>query len=156
MRTTIMLVLAASLSACAFFGAEHGTAELDSALARSDRVLRESKTVSSLAAIEKSLDDYVQHEGKIPARLDVLIPKYAAEIPLADPAVSRHAASNNVTYYPSSVIRDGVVDGTRIKDSDGWGYAANDRQIIIFVNCTHTNSHDRPWYREPGTLQWSR
>ncbi|MCX5789978.1 MAG: hypothetical protein NTX64_15960 [Elusimicrobia bacterium] len=151
-----MLVLATSLSACAFFGAEHGTAELDSAVARSDRVLRESKTVSSLAAIEKSLDDYVQHEGKIPARLDVLIPKYAAEIPLADPAVSRHAASNDVTYYPSNVIRDGVVDGTRIKDSDGWGYAANDRQIIIFVNCTHTNSHNRPWYREPGTLQWSR
>ena len=154
-RAVAVFAIAALCSGCAFFENREERA-LDSDFARSDRSARESRTVSSLAFIEKSLDDYVQHERKIPDRLDLLVPTYAPEIPVADAGVGGHGASNRVTYYPSSVIRDGVVDGTRLKDTGYWGYVANDRQIIIFVDCTHKNSHGRAWYQEPGTAQWNR
>lgn len=132
------------------------TSELDHEFANSERANRESRTVSNLAALEKSLDDYVHHEGKIPEKLDLLIPKYAAEIPQADTGVRGHRASADVTYYGSGVIRDKVVDGTRLKDTGGWGYAYNSRQVIVFVDCTHASSRKRPWYREIGARQWVR
>lgn len=141
---------------CGWFkGRKMPANDLEADFENAERSARESRTVSNLAALEKSLDDFVHHEGKIPERLDVLVPKYAAEIPPADTAV-HHRASSRVTYYGSDVIRDKVVDGARLKDTGGWGYAFNNRHVVVFVDCTHPSSRKRPWYREIGARQWDR
>lgn len=158
MRRAAALAGAALLAGCGvsgFFSAKPAN-ELDTEFEKSERSARESRTVSNLAALEKSLDDYVRHEGRIPEKLDDLVPKYAAEIPSADTAVSGHRASSRVTYYGADVIRDKVVDGGRLKDTGGWGYAFNNRQVVVFVDCTHPNTRKRPWYREIGARQWDR
>lgn len=146
------------LAGCASVGPreEKQTSDLSAEVAKSEVVERESRTVSNLAALEKSVADYVQHEGKIPEKLGLLVPRYAAEIPSSDTGLRGHRAWGGVTYYPPSVIRDGVVDGTQIKDTGGWGYVHNERQVIVFVDCTHPNSQGRLWYREPGAFQWER
>lgn len=148
---------AAAVAGCSFL-AFRDTAkdELGAEIERSDRAEREGRTVTALSLLERSVDDYYHHEGRVPSTLDRLVPQYLGEIPQADTAVRGHGASSVVRYYPSNVIRDGVVDGTRLKDSGAWGYVYNNRQVIVFVDCTHPNSRRRPWYREVGATPWER
>jgi hypothetical protein len=157
LRPVLLLALALPmLAGCGLFSGRpvrRSGNDVEAALESSERSARESRTISNLAALEKSLGDFVRHEGRIPENLDLLVPKYAAEIPPVDTGVGGHRASSNVTYYRSDVIRDRVVDGSRLKDTGGWGYAYNDRQVILFVDCTHSNSRKRPWYREAGIRQ---
>ncbi len=157
MRKAALLALAATLAGCSFLSSRDSAKdELDAEIERSDRSERESRTITALSLIERSVDDYYHHEGKIPEKLDKLVPKYLAEIPQADTGVRGHASSSAVRYYPATVIRDGVVDGARLKDSGAWGYVFNNRRVIVFVDCTHPNSRQRPWYREAGAKQWER
>ncbi|MBI4425072.1 MAG: hypothetical protein HY554_15175 [Elusimicrobia bacterium] len=130
--------------------ARRSTADLTSEVDRSERGARESRTLSSLVAVTDRLRDYLTHEGKVPEKLDLLIPKYLPDIPAADAATAGHTVSDRVTYYPSRVIRDGAIDGSQLKDTGHWGYAFNDRQVVFFVDCTHANTRSRPWYRERG------
>ena len=44
-----------------------------------------------------------------------------------------HSETNRVRAYPSRVLQDGAIDGSKLRDSGAWGYVHNDRQVIIFV-----------------------
>ena len=112
--------------------------------------MKESRTLSALAKLETSLSDFYKAENRIPQKLDTLIPRYLAEIPTVETSVKKHKDTAAVQYYPSDVIRDGQIDGTKLKDTGRWGYSFNERQVIIFVDCTHTTSRGNPWYQERG------
>ena len=155
-QATFMCVLAAAFGGCSWFGwgrGDGGGSPVSETFAKqSDIKAQESRTLSGLATLESSLHDYIKGEGKIPEKIEDMIPKYLAEVPLTELGVSKHSDSSNVQRYPSGVIRDGVIDGAQLKDTGYWGYAHNDRQVIIFVDCTHTNSRGKPWFKERGVF----
>lgn len=121
-------------------------------VAHADQYAYESKTLSNLAALEIGVDDFIKTEGRIPDDLDQLIPKYIAEIPAVELGIPAHKDTNKVRYYPAGVIRDGVIDGTQIEDTGRWGYAHNDHQVIVYVDCVHQSSRKKSWYRERGVF----
>lgn len=126
--------------------------ELDTTANAVDLRVKESRTLSTLAKIEVSISNYIKEEGQIPPRLQDLVPKYLAEIPNVELSVGHHREANDVRNYPSSILRDGQIDGTQLKDSGKWGYVYNDRQVIIFVDCTHLSSRGIPWFQERGVF----
>jgi len=148
----IPLIFALVLSGCAGWVAEEASgSNIDDALARSARRSEESHTLSRLAALERSVNDFIQAKGRIPTDLNDLIPEFIAEIPDTELGVPRgHRGKNNVEYYQAGIILDGQVNGALIKDSGGWGYVFNDRQVIIFVDCTHKRMDGSPWYQARG------
>jgi hypothetical protein len=116
----------------------------------SERQALESQTLSSLAAIERSLNDFVQRHRRIPKNLDELVPEFLAEIPTVSLGIKGYKSSNIVKYYPPSVIVDGRINGAALEDSGGWGYAHNDRQVIVFVDCTRKRMNGSLWFRARG------
>jgi len=143
-----LAILLASAGCRGLEARDEKTAELERNFRESERRVRETRTISSLVEMETALDGYVKHERRIPEKLDVLIPKYLAEVPTVD--VTGHRETNYVKYYPSDLLRDGQIDGTRLQDTGRWGYVHNDRQVVIFVDCTHPSGRGRPWYKERG------
>lgn len=139
-----------ALSGCSGWRDEIGGKEFDSSVRDADLRMKESRTLSSLAKLESSLNDYYKAEGRIPEKLETLIPKYLAEVPSVEIAVRGHKDNNRVEVYSAGVIRDGQIDGTQLKDTGKWGYAFNDRRIIVFVDCTHLTNKGTPWYQERG------
>ncbi|MBI5630981.1 MAG: hypothetical protein HY921_08865 [Elusimicrobia bacterium] len=119
-------------------------------LQEADARTRELRTISGLAKLEASLSDYYKAEKHIPKALEDLIPKYLAEMPMAETGVRGHKDTTEVRIYGFDVLRGGQIDGSRLKDTGGWGYVYNDRQIVVFVDCTHKSSSGRPWYQERG------
>jgi hypothetical protein len=119
-------------------------------IAASERRSLESHTLSRLAALERSLNDFVQREGRVPASLDELVPKYLAGIPEVELGSRRHNESNQVTYYPAEAIVDGQVNGALLKDTGGWGFVSNGRQVILFVDCVHKMMDGSFWYQARG------
>lgn len=117
---------------------------------RVERQIKEDRTRSSLAKIESSIADYVHAEHKIPANLDILIPRYLAEIPTVELGLRGFRDNNAVTIYPPTIMRAGRIDGTRIKNTGHWGYVFNDAQLILFVDCTRQMSTGQPWYTLRG------
>lgn len=111
---------------------------------------QESRTLSSLAKIEESVATYVKTEKAIPETLDQLVPKYLAEIPPVEIGVRGHRDTAQVKTYPSLILRDGQIDGSQLKDSGRWGYVHNDRQVVVFIDCTHQSGHGHPWYETHG------
>ncbi|MDE1976757.1 MAG: hypothetical protein KGL04_06195 [Elusimicrobia bacterium] len=110
----------------------------------------ETKTLAGLSEIEEALRDYYAHERRIPDSLDALIPQYLAEIPTVELGLPEHRDTNRVTDYNPAILIDGVVDGARIGDTGGWGYVHTDRQVVVFVDCTHLSPNGTPWYtRQP-------
>lgn len=147
----ILAVAALSFSGCrGMIGRDEISRQVDSDVLNSERQVRDSRTLSSLAKIESSLSDYIKTEKRIPAKLEWLVPKYLAEIPPVEIGVAGHAESSEVKVYPSDVLRDGQIIGARILDTGKWGYVFNERQVVIFVDCTHKSSRGRPWYQERG------
>lgn len=145
------LAVILALAGCRGLGVkDEAAAELEQSFKASDRQVKESKTLSGLVEMETALAGYVRDEGRIPDRIEQLIPKYLAEIPAADTAVKGHGESSEVQIYPETVLRGGAIDGTRLKDTGTWGYVHNDHQVVIFVDCTHPSSRGRPWYQERG------
>ena len=124
--------------------------EANDDIRRSERSTSESHTISRLSVIERSLNDFIQAEKRIPRTLDELIPKYIAEIPEAELGVRGHKDSNAVKYYTAEIIVGGQVNGSRLKDTGGWGYVHNDRQVIIFVDCIHKMMDGKFWYQARG------
>ncbi|MBI3550299.1 MAG: hypothetical protein HY078_14765 [Elusimicrobia bacterium] len=147
-------LLAVAAAGCGFtFGLKNErSAGIESEIQRSERNTRESRTLSNLAAIENALSDFIKAEGKIPPRLDFLVPKYLSEVPSCDSAIGHHKESNDVRVYPSTVIRNGAIDGSQIRDTGNWGYVFNDRQVIVFVDCKHMSTRGKPWYLERGVF----
>jgi len=144
-------LLSLALAGCRGLGLkEEPAAELERDFQNSDREVRETRTLSGLAQIETALAGYVREQRRIPKKLSDLVPKYLADIPAVDAAAGGHQETSEVKYYPADLLRDGEVDGTRLRDTGRWGYVHNDRQVVIFVDCTHPSSRGRPWYREKG------
>ena len=150
-RLGLGLAVVLTLAGCRGMGSrDEGARDLERSFAESDRQVRETRTLSSLVQLESSLADYVKHERRIPERLEQLVPKYLAEIPSVDISVKGHRETSAVQYYSSDVLEDGGLDGTRLRDTGKWGYVHNERQVVIFVDCTHPSSRGKPWYQEKG------
>ena len=110
---------------------------------------KEDRTLSSLAKLEEGVASYYNGEKKIPKNLDVLVPKYLAEMPVVEIG-QRHWDSAKVQVYPADILKDGQIDGSMLRDTGRWGYVYTDRQVVVFIDCTHKNSRGRPWYGERG------
>mgnify|MGYP001615627472 CR=1 FL=1 len=129
---------------------EQITNDVDQSVRDAEARAQYSRTLSSLAHIEESLAAYVKAEGNIPETLDQLVPRYLADIPSAELSVRGHSDNARVQKYPSAVLRDGQIDGSQLRDTGRWGYVHNDRQVVLFVDCTHPSRGGRPWYQEKG------
>lgn len=149
---TAALLLAAALGGCGGSRDEIITSETEQTLRQAELRIKESRTLSGLAKLEESLYNYHRTEHRIPERLDRLIPKYLAEIPVVEIGVRGHRDTDRVQSYPSDILRDGQLDGTRLRDTGRWGYVFNDRQVVVFVDCTHKSSRGRAWYLERGVF----
>jgi hypothetical protein len=145
------LLLLAGLSACGMTKDEP-TNEVDQNASSVDFKAKETRTLSNLAKLEASVAAYIEAEKKIPPDLDSLIPRYLADIPTVELGLSKHRDNNDVKVYPAAVLRDGAIDGSQLKDSGRWGYVHNDRQVVIFVDCTHRTSGGSPWYQARGVF----
>ena len=152
MRKLILTAAAVLLTAgCAgmFGGKDEAAAEFDKETSANESRVKEDRVRSSLAQLEARLSDYTQTEKKIPAKLDTLVPKYLAEIPTLDlPVCGRE--SNKVEVYPPEILRDGQVDGSRLRGTGRWGYVFTEDRIVIFVDCLKPSLRGVPWYQERG------
>ena len=147
----IMLTAAAVLltAGCAgMLGKDEASADFDKETSANEARIKEDRVRSSLAQIEARLADYTK-TLPIPAKLEKLVPKYLAEIPSLDLPVCGHE-SNKVEVYSPDILRDGQVDGSRIRGSGHWGYVFNDTRVVIFVDCLKPSLRGVPWYQERG------
>ncbi|MBI4376888.1 MAG: hypothetical protein HY549_10620 [Elusimicrobia bacterium] len=124
--------------------------EVEETVRRAEIRSKESQTLSALAKLEEGLSAFTRAERRIPKSLDKLIPKYLAEIPAVE--TSTHKENSSVMIYPPNVLRDGQIDGSRLRDTGGWGYIATQRQIVVFIDCTHPTTRGEPWYKARGVF----
>ena len=147
-----MLTAAAALltAGCAgMFSRDEAAVDFDKETSANEARVKEDRVRSSLAQIETRLSDYTKTEKKVPAKLELLVPKYIAEIPTLDlPVCGRE--SNKVEVYSPEVLRDGQVDGSRLRGTGRWGYVFTDDRIVIFVDCLKPSLRGVPWYQERG------
>ncbi len=145
------LALLATLAGCRGLSLkDESVSELERNFQDSDRQVRETRTLAGLTEMETALASYVKGERHIPERLEELVPKYLAAVPSVDTAADGHHETSDVRYYAGDLLRDGQLDGTKLKDTGKWGYVYNNRQVVLFVDCTHPSSRGRPWYQERG------
>ena len=151
MKKLILTAAAALLTAgCAgMFAKDESAADFDKETTANEAKVKEDRVRSSLAQLETHLSDYTKTEKKIPAKLELLVPKYIAEIPTLDLPVCGHE-SNKVEVYPADVLRDGQVDGSRLRGTGHWGYVYSEYQVVIFVDCLKPSLRGTPWYQERG------
>ena len=152
MRRILALIFLPLLGGCFLMGRDdsESRSDMSSAVRRSDLIALESSTLSRLVDIEHGLDGFVHSEGRIPQKLEELVPKYLAEIPDVALGLRWHGDNNRVHNYPPAAIINGQVDGAVLKDTGSWGYVHNDRQVIVFVDCTHKNMNGQLWYQVRG------
>ena len=143
-------VLAAGLTGCAnITGKDEAAMDFEKETSASDASVREDRARMSLRALESAVADYVKAENKIPEKIDILVPKYLAAIPPLDvPACGRE--TDKVQNYPASLLRDGQVDGSRLKATGRWGYVYDSTRVVVFVDCLKPSSKGTPWYQERG------
>jgi hypothetical protein len=147
----LLAVAALGLAGCAsVIGRDSIERDVENTVRDNERSVIEARTLSGLARLESSVSDYIKHEGKIPAKLDALIPKYLGELPMVELGVQGHRDTTDVKVFSADVLRDGVLNGTRLTDTGRWGYVFNERQVVLFVDCTHQSTRGRPWYLERG------
>jgi len=151
MKRVIGIVLAAASAGCSMHYFDAGlNRDSSQQVMESDRRTLESHTLSSLAAIERSLNDFAQRHHRIPKTLNELVPDFLAEIPAVELGLKGYKNTSEVSYYDASVIIDGEINGAAIDDKGGWGYAHNDRQVIVFVDSTRKRMDGTLWYRARG------
>jgi hypothetical protein len=151
-RAPAALALVALLGAggCArMSGRDEAAADFDKATSADAARVREDKARTGLASLESAVADYVKAEQAVPAKLEQLVPKYIAEIPSLD-VPECGDESNAVRGYPADVLRDGVVDGGRLRGAGGWGYVHDDARVVVFVDCRKNAPSGQPWYRLRG------
>lgn len=152
-RIILLAAAAAALAACA--GGQSNRDEVisqdtEKTVEQDELRVRQTETLSALAKMEESIAAYIATEKRIPDSLDQLVPKYLAEIPSVEIDVRGHRDNNLVKVYPSSILRDGQIDGTMLKDTGRWGYVHNDRQVVVFVDCTHQARNGKAWFEQHG------
>lgn len=151
MRKLTLAAAAFALAGCGtMIGKDSIERDVEATVRDNERSVIEARTLSGLARLESGVSDYIKHEGKIPPKLDALLPKYLAELPAVEIGVQGHRDTTDVKVFPADVLRDGVLNGTRLSDTGKWGYVFNERQVVVFVDCTHQSSKGRPWYLERG------
>lgn len=151
MRRLLVALAAAAFSGCAWLGHRDPIGRsISREVELSERSTLESHTRSRLAAIENALNGYIRAKGRVPRRLDELVPDHIAEIPEVVLGLKAHKDSSAVRYYPSAVIQGGQINGSAIDDTGGWGYAFTDKRVIVFVDCTHTSLDGTLWYQMRG------
>ena len=152
MKINILLlaVLGMLASGCAnLTGKDEASVEFDKDTSADDARVREDRTRTGLRALESAVADYVKAERKIPEKLDLLVPKYLAQIPsLEIPACG--GESSKVENYPSSVLRGGQVDGALIRGKGNWGYVYDESRVVVFVDCRKPSISGVPWYQVRG------
>jgi hypothetical protein len=145
----LLLAAVVLFSGCAMFAKDEAAADFDKETSANEVKVKEDRARSSLAQLEARLSDYTKTEKKIPSKLESLVPKYLGEIPTLDlPVCGRE--SNKVEIYPPDILRDGTIDGSRLRGSGHWGYVYSDYQIVIFVDCLKPSLRGTPWYQERG------
>jgi hypothetical protein len=148
-----LAVFAAGLSGCSTWanwtGKDEASADFEKAATADDARVREDKTRTNLSHLETAVADYVKNEGKVPEKLDALVPKYLPAIPSVEVAACG-GDSNLVEKYPSNVLRDGKVDGARIHGAGRWGYVYDDARVVVFVDCLKPSMDGVPWYQVRG------
>lgn len=149
-KKILFIAAVALLSGCAgMFGKDETSADFDKETTAEEARLREDKTRTNLASLESAVADYVKAENKIPPKLESLVPKYIAGIPSLDlPACG--GETDKIQPYPPAVLRDGVVDGTRLRGTGRWGYVYDSSRVVVFVDCLKSSSKGIPWYQERG------
>ncbi len=145
-----LAAFAAGLSGCASLtGKDEASVEFDKETSADDARVREDATRTNLSNLETAVADYVKAERKVPEKLENLVPKYLPDIPSVEvPACG--GDSNRVQSYPPDILRDGQVDGSRIRGTGRWGYVYNDARVVIFVDCLKLSSAGVPWYQVRG------
>lgn len=141
--------LAWTVSGCALFGRDEAAAEFERETSADEARVREDKARTGLGRLEASIADYYKAEKKIPEKLDLLVPKYLAEIPPLDLPACGEETDKVQTYSPEA-LRGGQVDGARIRGTGRWGYVFNDRQVVVFIDCLKLSSQGVPWYQVRG------
>lgn len=151
MKNLILTAVVVFLTAgCAgLFAKDEAAADFDKETSANEAKIKEDRVRSALAQIETRLADYTKTEQKIPAKLENLVPKYLGEIPALDLPVCGHE-SNKVEVYSPVILRDGQVDGSRLKGTGHWGYVFTEDRIVIFVDCLKPSLRGIPWYQERG------
>lgn len=150
-RVLLLLCLAAALPGCGMLKDDPTSShEIDQNVNDVEFQAKESRTRSALAKIEASLRAYVDEEKKIPDNIEELVPKYLADIPTVELGISGFFDTNKVKIYPRTILRDGVIDGAKLKDTGRWGYVHNDERVVVFVDCTRKSSRGIPWFQERG------
>lgn len=150
-KTAVLAALAAVLGGCAALLDERGepASDFEKQTQAADLRAREDKVRVGLGQIEAAIADYYKEQNRIPAGLDELVPKYMAAVPFLDlPACGPE--TNRVELYTPAVLRDGRVDGARLRGTGRWGYVFNDRRVIVFVDCLKPSSLGAPWYQARG------
>lgn len=87
------------------------------------------------------------HDGKIPAAPDALVPDYLQEIPAL--RLPEHPLSAEVTLYGKEACAGDLIDGDAVRDSGTWGYVADAGAPCagtVFVDCKHLEPGGRPWF----------
>lgn len=107
---------------------------------------------SRLAAMRSALAIYYgDAQGKYPADLNALVPKYLPEIPPA--GVSAHPGAAGVEVYGPEVCgpdpKNPAVVAAKLRDTGKWGYVAAPGSACdgeLFIDCTHEDSKGTAWY----------
>ena len=95
---------------------------------------------------------YGDAEGKYPADLNALVPKYLPEI--APAGVPAHPGAAGVETYGAEVCSGSKESGkelvpAKLRDTGKWGYVAAPKAAcdgMIFIDCTHADSKGAAWY----------
>lgn len=149
MRKILFFAVLAAAGCAGMTGKDEAASDFDRETNASDVSVREDKARMSLRTLESAIADYVKAENKIPAKLDLLVPKYLAAIPPLDvPACGRE--TDKIQVYPSDLLRDGQVDGSRLRGTGRWGYVYDESRVVVFVDCLKPSGKGVPWYQERG------
>lgn len=154
MKNFLLTACAAMIMAgCAgmFGGKDEATMDFEKETSANEARVKEDRVRSALAQLETSLADYTKTEKKkpIPPKLELLVPKYIAAIPTLDLPLCGHE-SNKVEVYSPEILRDGAIDGSRLRATGHWGYVFTNDRIVIFVDCLKPSLRGVPWYQERG------
>lgn len=104
-----------------------------------------------LGMLRSSLSIYYgDSEGKYPADLNMLVPKYLPAI--EPPGVSAHSGAAGVEVYGPEVCtntKEPGLDPAKLRDTGKWGYVVAPNAAcdgMVFVDCTHADSKGSAWY----------
>src|SRR5206468_2359631 len=92
LRIALMIAVMCATVGCSFnlgpkpesATAQGSSSPAETVYRNSDVYTQESRTLSGLATLETRINDYIKGEGKIPDKLEELIPRYLAEIPTVE------------------------------------------------------------------------